>query len=181
MEEKIITVLELKEDERKKMRKLYTSYFRATGRESVYLMDPVIILGGKCDIRSHIPIESEFHLTGDIGSNEYGTYFAITREYPKSVISSPDAYRPAPGYGEHSTKLSHRFKETADRSNRMRLFHSAHIQHSLQKEAFDGQIEERKHREHSGERALQYSLPCRLAVMLSLDHIEESKVLLISL
>ena len=77
MEEKIITVLELKEDERKKMRKLYTSYFRATGRESVYLMDPVIILGGKCDIRSHIPIESEFHLTGDIGSNEYGTYFEI--------------------------------------------------------------------------------------------------------
>lgn len=77
MEEKIITVLELKEDERLKMRRLYTSYFRKTGRMSVYLMDPVIILGGRSDIRGHIPLPSEFHCSGDVLVNEYGTYFAL--------------------------------------------------------------------------------------------------------
>ena len=55
MEEKIITVLELKEDERLKMRRLYTSYFR----------------------KGHITLPSEFHCSGDVLVNEYGTYFAL--------------------------------------------------------------------------------------------------------
>ena len=66
MKAKIITVLELAESERIRMRKIYTSYFRATGRKSVYLMDPVIVLGGKA-----------FHLSGEVKCNEFGSFFAI--------------------------------------------------------------------------------------------------------
>lgn len=77
MKAKIITVLELAESERIRMRKIYTSYFRATGRRSVYLMDPVIVLGGKADISRHIPLSSTFHLTGEVKCNEFGSFFAI--------------------------------------------------------------------------------------------------------
>lgn len=72
-----VTVLEMKDEERQRMRRYYTSYFRATGRMSVYLTDPVIILGEAADIKVHIPLDTEFHLTGDAGVNEYGTYLKV--------------------------------------------------------------------------------------------------------
>ncbi len=77
MEKKRITVLELKDKERLELREAFTSYFRQTGRYSVYLMDPVIVLGPETDIRKHVSIISPFTLTGEVRSNEYGTYLEI--------------------------------------------------------------------------------------------------------
>ncbi len=77
MEKRIITVLTLKEDERLKARKAYTCYFRKTSDFSVYLMDPVIVLGEKSDIRRHITLSISFHPDKDLGVNDYGTYYCI--------------------------------------------------------------------------------------------------------
>ncbi len=86
MESEKITVLCLKEDERLKARKLYTSYFRDTGEKSVYLFEPVIVLGPESDIRAHIILPEAFHPDGKTGVNRYGTYFSLAENDALSAI-----------------------------------------------------------------------------------------------
>ena len=86
MEGEKITVLCLKEDERLKARKLYTSYFRDTGEKSVYLFEPVIVLGPESDIRAHIILPEAFHPDGKTGVNRYGTYFSLAENDALSAI-----------------------------------------------------------------------------------------------
>ena len=73
----IITALEIKEDENLKALKIYTDFFRKSGRKSVYLIPPIVILGNESEIERHISFNGEFHIENSASVNQYGTYFKI--------------------------------------------------------------------------------------------------------